>query len=96
LKAIGWAFSSAAREPAAHSAPANTDPITQYFHALLRISSVLSGAPLVAQASLVQEVTRAETFWSFAHFAARYRLTEAFGKALFSYPERPFCRSTRA
>jgi hypothetical protein len=36
------------------------------------------------RASLVQEVTRGETFWSFAQVAARYRVTKTLGRDFFS------------
>jgi hypothetical protein len=42
------------------------------------------GRPTPGQASLVEEVTRVETFWSFAQVAARYRVTETLGRDFFS------------
>jgi len=52
--------------------------------ALEALPELLVEAP--RQASLVQEVTRAETFWSFAQVALRYRVTSTLGRDFLSCP----------
>jgi len=60
-----------------------TDP------SLLDVAGALEALPGLSvetprQASLVKKVTRAETFWSFAHLAPRYRVTDTLGRDFFS------------